>query len=609
MVSQKTLLGALPIVARALGRNYGINVVVGGTGARTDGKTIQLPALPVESHKAAVLAYGYLDHEAGHVRCTDFQAKMEIGKDHVRRAIYQILEDVRMEKQMNILYPGTKKNLARLVDVLVEDGDMAAAPHGAHPLVHLQAYMLHRLRNDVLGQHALRDLADKSEAAFNAVVPAGAVTKITALMYQVTELQDTMGSVKLSKRIIETIREEAEKAEEENRRNRQQGQDQAQGQGQGQAGQGGNDAGSQDGKGNQSGNGQDAAQGKGESNGHQPGAAYQGENGTADNSQGKPQDNGAGQPGEGSKQDSPGQGSGAGDGGAGALKAILNAPSDAVMRDMGDIVAQKLDATSYAAAQHGEITVQMAEEDQAPMPMDASQLVQETEIHYKALRVKLRNLVEASRLDRSRLARAGSRIDSRKLCRLATGRTNVFRRQHEKKDVNTAVQLVLDRSGSMGDGGKWPVAIQSTLALARALESIKGLTVGTCAFPGSNDRRVVPLTKLSEKVAATAGRYAAVYPSGGTPMAQAVWWAADALVQRQEPRKMLLVVTDGQPGAVNGRAVKKLMELATRQGIECIGVGIKEEGVKNLFPEFIVVQDVNELPNAVFGLLRHKLVA
>ena len=68
---QNSLRNALPIVAAALGRKFGVEVGVGGHDACTDGKRIQIPDVP-DDPASRDLAWGYLAHEAAHVRYTDF---------------------------------------------------------------------------------------------------------------------------------------------------------------------------------------------------------------------------------------------------------------------------------------------------------------------------------------------------------------------------------------------------------------------------------------------------------------------------------------------------------------------------------------------------------
>src|SRR5919197_3140364 len=142
-----TLLNALPIVASALGRKYGISVEIGGSEALTDGEKIILPSLPADHPMAALLAYGYLDHEAGHVRLTDFadvQADLSAASD-LKHALWNIFEDIRIEKAMGQIYPGCRINLERLTHQLVSNGTFKA-PSLTEPVRVLQSYLLYTLR-------------------------------------------------------------------------------------------------------------------------------------------------------------------------------------------------------------------------------------------------------------------------------------------------------------------------------------------------------------------------------------------------------------------------------------------------------------------------------
>ena len=67
---------ALPLVASMLGDKLGVEVVIGDMkSASTNGKVIMLPALPMCGEEELVaLINGYIDHEAAHIRHTDFEA-------------------------------------------------------------------------------------------------------------------------------------------------------------------------------------------------------------------------------------------------------------------------------------------------------------------------------------------------------------------------------------------------------------------------------------------------------------------------------------------------------------------------------------------------------
>ena len=83
-----TLRNALPIVAAALGRKFGVEVGVGGHDACTDGKRIQIPDVP-DDPASRDLAWGYLAHESAHVRNTDFAVYEQAAREGPLQAMLQ----------------------------------------------------------------------------------------------------------------------------------------------------------------------------------------------------------------------------------------------------------------------------------------------------------------------------------------------------------------------------------------------------------------------------------------------------------------------------------------------------------------------------------------
>lgn len=74
MLKPKDIMDCLPLLASVLGNQYGVTVEIGGSEAYTDGKTIHLPALPLDSEPELItMIKGYCDHESAHIRETDFE--------------------------------------------------------------------------------------------------------------------------------------------------------------------------------------------------------------------------------------------------------------------------------------------------------------------------------------------------------------------------------------------------------------------------------------------------------------------------------------------------------------------------------------------------------
>lgn len=112
MTNTSDVIRALPSIANALGRRYGVRVFIGGERAFTNGKDIHIPALPIDADETVLsLARGYIDHEAAHLRITDFEAVKTASLSQIERHIWNTIEDYMVERTISALYPGCATNL------------------------------------------------------------------------------------------------------------------------------------------------------------------------------------------------------------------------------------------------------------------------------------------------------------------------------------------------------------------------------------------------------------------------------------------------------------------------------------------------------------------
>ena len=81
----------------------------------------------------------------------------------------------------------------------------------------------------------------------------------------------------------------------------------------------------------------------------------------------------------------------------------------------------------------------------------------------------------------------------------------------------------------------------------------------------------------------------------------AVRWAAERLLDRKEPRKILMVLSDGQPAAEGMQEVlaynlKEEVKRLDKMGVECVGMGIKSTAVRHYYKDNVVINNISELP-------------
>lgn len=110
----RSFMRSLPILAGILGRKLGVKIQIGGS-ACTDGKTIYLPPLPLDGgEELFILANGFIDHEAAHVRDTDFDALVAARLSPLAHHLFNIVEDVRVERELAGVYPGCQEHFKKM---------------------------------------------------------------------------------------------------------------------------------------------------------------------------------------------------------------------------------------------------------------------------------------------------------------------------------------------------------------------------------------------------------------------------------------------------------------------------------------------------------------
>jgi cobalamin biosynthesis protein CobT len=612
MKKNLTLNNAFPIVAAALGNKFGVNVRVGGQDAYTDGKSINIPAYNLEDPSYKDVAWGYLAHEAAHVRFTDMVDFRNGATSPIRKSIVNILEDIRIEKMMQDSYPGTKRTTEKVVEHLVKTGgfQIVGQDQNVHPAAVLSQFLLFRLRNDVLGQNALSSYADTAESLLEVTFPVGAVTRLAGLLSEVPDLDSTRDCVRLADRILRMLEEEQEK-EQEKARQQQQSQDQDS-----------DDSSSQ----SQSNSAQDEDQTDDGSDDFQPDSQPQSDDTQDDQDlqdQSQVQDSQQSDDDGNDLDQQSGQGNTQSAGSSSdqsqdvdsehtlqILSSVLSAGEDDVPDDLFEAVQELLGQqprNAYDSDVHLPLAI-----DPTRNPSIGNALISRVLNESGKIRASLQGLVQSSRYDRPVNKRSGNRIDGRKLSRLVQGDSRVFERRNHRQSPNTAIHLLVDASGSMNgcpDASSRvrliDLAMDSAVALALALEGISGVNSAITRFPHGDTDNVNPLLKHGQKVRPNASVFSAI-TNGGTPLHTALWYAAASVMATKEDRKVIMVLTDGEPDDYD--AAKSVIRRCEATGIELVGVGICID-TSHLFDNSICINNVSELRSELFKISRDLLLA
>ncbi len=615
-MKNRTLHNAFPIVAAAIGNRFGIKVRVGGDQAYTDGRSIQLPAYDGDDPDYQDVAWGLLAHESAHIRYSDFT--LSYGDSVLRRRLCGAIEDVRIEHELAKDFPGTRLTLRTVIEKMIANGGFTASSPDDHPANTLYGYVLKSLRARVLGQTALNPLVESSEIALQAHFPKGAVIRLKGLLSEVPEgLQSESDCLHLADRILTMIQQECEPQQQRNLSTQaspssttdntsdESDQDHSEIDVTQQA-----DVSSDSDDSSQSGQDEDST------------PSEQDENTTDSDAEGESigdqdvsdQENPDDEPmqrseaiasntnGDDDETTSPKPNP--------ILDALLNAGDADIDPDVFETVKSALALEQGSAS---ESVMPMG--DEPPLDEYAGlNLFRKVQGESVKIRAALQGLVQSQRLTRSLLGRRG-RLEGKRLHRLRFGETQLFQRTTVKPSPNTAIHLLLDKSESMGYqvtdtrgqamGTRLPIALEATLALALALEGISGVNPGVTAFPGNQDGSVFRLLDHGQRVRQRAGAFS-VAADGSTPMTEAIWFGAAALLRCREARKVLLVITDGQPD--DRISTLAILQRCRDSGIETVGIGLGID-VSHLFPVAIAINELQELRTQLFELSTALLVA
>ena len=540
------LKNALPIVAAAYGEKFGVKVLIQGQDAFTDGERIVIPTANPDDPHYQQIAWGYLAHEAAHIRHTNFDMVQKASSKPIRKALLNIIEDVRIENELAKDYPGTRRSISQVIEYMVDTQQMCV-PEQLEPASNLQAWLLFRLRCHFLGQKALTPLYQAVDERVRQLFPAAAMSRLSAMLTAVPSLASTGEVLKLVDAIVAMLEEESRPPQDESDADS------------------GNDI------------GQDASNDSNNSSDSQTLETDSSATGYSDNSD--QADN---------------------------LRQALEASA---AQFEPDTFAQVAEVLSEQAEGHQGVTplsLPQAEQamlgDEAILTLSASESAQ--------IRARLRGMVQSSQDNRNHAKRHGLRVATHRLAASQAGESRLFIQRQPRIAPNAAVHLLVDISGSMGkpigEGNRkyFHVANEAALALAMALEGIPGVVPAVSYFPGIHQEvsiALLPKQSVRHRAACFDQK-----PRGCTPMAQAMWFAANSLLAQKQKRKLMIVLTDGDPD--DWAATHDIVDRCRRSGFELLGIGIQTRSVEKFFPQSIVINDVKDLKRELFEVTQQLLI-
>lgn len=569
------ILKSLPMLASVLGDQYDVNVRIGGKDAKTDGKTIFLPALPLDSDAETLAKVrGFLDHEAAHIRHTDFQAIKNAGMNPITFTFFNAIEDWRIERRLAEIYPGCGQNLRWLIKhIFLDKQDKGAERAGAKsPALSVLDYVLltvrawevtelservENLKTDIENHFPqLLSEIDKIMAQVKRHCPDSA----TAILYA-HQLTDCLKNWKDSASQNRSRQHENQKQEDSNKT-------------------------------------PPTSQPNEEKNKEEDGC----------NSQSDTQKTGSERCDN--SEELPGNGDNAAssiakpepDSDAKAeIDSLFTMQAEDLPQGLGELLGSSLSKLVSTQADSDDAFRMAVKVSKIPDELEDSE-ISDAMTASIALRARLSGLLQ-SQVQRKICPSRHGKLYPGSLYRLRLGNPKVFRRESEHKGLNTAVHILLDASGSM-IGSPIRLALCSCYAIAKALENQKGISVGITSFPAYTYNTIGVYSLLPQGGRLT--RRMKIPARGETPLGASLYWVMSELYKRTEERKILLILTDGYPSDWN--LTERALEETAVFGIEAYGIGLLNDSIKTFLPEKSrVISEMNDLAPAILGLLGQTL--
>ena len=212
---------------------------------------------------------------------------------------------------------------------------------------------------------------------------------------------------------------------------------------------------------------------------------------------------------------------------------------------------------------------------------------------------QMQALLQSHVLNREGPFRQG-KLHTRNLHKLFIGRDDLFRRQNERREINTEIVCCIDMSGSMQFDDKAPVASRSLYAVVESLAHIQGLKLVVTGF---YDNDMVELYRSPAPLDARMK----IVPYGGTLCGAAVRSAARLFGNAPRRRKIIIMITDGD--ANDPDYFHEAITDLGQSGIEILGIGIHDSHILEYLPpeQSCVLSDIHELAALILAMLRKKL--
>ena len=218
------------------------------------------------------------------------------------------------------------------------------------------------------------------------------------------------------------------------------------------------------------------------------------------------------------------------------------------------------------------------------------------------------------------------KLDKRLLHRIPMGAPNLFKMDFSKEDKPLDICVLVDESGSMGQGYRMMNARRSAIALREALSDNDKLNLWVYGHTADgaddwhSDKGSTNMTQywgptMKDRPMALGAMKARYENRDGN----AIWACADKVSgESDQPmsNKLMIVLSDGQPAAFryggmdSRKHVRNVVKNLEGKGWNVIQVGfggMEEWAMKEMFNNYILVKDTNTLATKLSKIMKRVM--
>tara|TARA_X000000368_G_scaffold7475_3_gene5758 strand:- start:3060 stop:5138 length:2079 start_codon:yes stop_codon:yes gene_type:complete len=661
------------------GRKKDVNVVMQGDSAYTDGKTIVVPSIDYEkeiSDENMAIIRGFTDHEAGHVRHTDFNSlKLIDSGNKLQKECHNALEDIWLERRVIDEYPGAAKNIqatATKVNQMFLDNVDIDDPRVKKDTFMGPAAITWEGRKDYGGDTIPKLMEYVDDELTNAV---------RSWIKALDACENSMDVLALAKEVERQLRteeyrdepeipqetEEADEDEDQRDVNTSRTTDGGGHATEDTSTEGEGSTSMEDGDDCAGEDGSEPSQSGGDGDDEEEDGMGKSDGDDEEDDQAKGDEEGGEQEGDGasggsSAEDGDGGGDKVEDDSSHGHGAVDVEDKDALQEvevydkfRLSDGVEEALKEINEGSASRGSYIPfapahdKWHHKDDKPGKYGRQSLgrlmnvatnkkytkrLESTAGSTNSMRRKLERALMAKQQRDWDYGREVGKLDSRRLASAYNGMPNVFKMRDDRAEMDTALTMLIDLSGSMNGVPAWTAEL-CAIAMSEAIDKT-GIAYEVLGFnnasrwnpkipyPKGNwkgcsrvspidmyifkafEERLVDCRKSMASISALA--------DGDNSDGEALGYAYDRLKRRQEKRRVMIVMSDGVPASASyggmslSEHLRRTVKRIAKDGTDIIGIGIMSNAVERFYDKYVVVNSLDDLASGGMDMLSKALL-